>query len=220
MARRPFSSAVLGTVARPFRPSSLPVRAPAELSCVRRSGCESHAAGRRAFLPLFPPPNPGLQDRKATTVGGHRASRKGSASGCACTARMLPEHTEAARCPAPACALPGPQLGPLLPHPHPRDWRWRGSLARAVAGRPSLGVRQGLSERSCIVGREQHEGSPATPRRWRTTGRGDTFGNLESRGSRLKCLPAPTARPAVPPKQLRGPLGTQECDNHPRGLHQ
>lgn len=126
----------LGTGARPFRPSSLPVRAPAELICVRRSGADHMPLVASTSRPSFPP---GLPDRKATAAGGHRASRKGSASGCASNALKLPEHTEAARRPAPACALPGPQLGSQLPHPHPRGWRWSGSLSRAVAGGRLLG---------------------------------------------------------------------------------
>lgn len=112
---------------------------------------------------------------------------------------------EAARRPAPARVLPGAQLGPQLPHPHPRGWRWSGSLAQAVAGGLSLGVRQGRSERSCIVGRVQREGSPATLRR--AKGRWDTFGNLVSRASGLRCLPSHYDTCSAPKTELGTPLG-------------
>lgn len=107
---------------------------------------------------------------------------------------------------------PGASAGATAAAPAPSGLEVE-RLTRPGGGRgPSLGVRQGLTERSCIVGREQREGSPATQGRWWTTGRAGT--PLETW--------TPTVPPPPPPEQLWGPLGTQSvtitqgvCTNSP-----
>lgn len=170
----------------------------AELLAAER--CGSHAAGRCTFVFLS----------QAVGQRGDPGWRRPSIQEAQCE-RMHEQRTDAAgarrlraaqHLPAP---LPGAQLGPQLPHPHPRGWRWSGSLAQAVAGGLSLGVRQGRSERSCIVGRVQREGSPATLRR--AMGRWETFGNLVSRASGLRCLPSHYDTCSPPRTELGTPLG-------------
>lgn len=187
----PFASAVWGPERGLFRPSSLPARAPAELSCLRRSGASHMSLVAAPSCLSRRQPN-----RSETAAQGDRAS---SESGCASSAQMLPGHTEAARRPAPACALlPGAQLGPQLPHPHPRAWRWNGSLAQKVAWGYLLGY-----ARAAVNGVALWVAS-TTPGPWRATRGPEHLWNPSVPSPRR--LPSPTATPAVLPEHW-GPLG-------------
>lgn len=118
-------------------------------------------------MPLVAAPSclsPRLEDSAATLAGGDRASRKCRASGCASSAQMLPQQAEAAPPPPSTCPRPPRgSAGATAAAPAPSGLEVE-QITRPGGGRGlSLGVRQGRSERSCIVGRAQREGSPRDP---------------------------------------------------------